>query len=118
MPSSTSVLDQALLAFWTNSGAPVLPDDPVFTFGLRRITYEKARRMLKHHLALAGLPEDLGWHSFRRGGATAHAAVDPLTLRQLLRHTDLDTTMGYLRPVVRGGREAAERAAAALRRGS
>jgi site-specific recombinase XerD len=96
---------------------PVGPDEPVFAFQGRRIRYEKARRMLKRHLRLAELPDDLGWHSFRRGGATAHAAaaVDPLTLRQLLRHADLDTTMGYLRPVARGGRQAAERAARRVR---
>jgi integrase len=98
-------------------GRPVALDEPVFTFRGKRIRYEYARRALKRHLAAAELPDDLGWHSFRRGGATAHASVntDPLTLRQLMRHTDIAVTQGYLRPVAQGGAAAAERVAARVR---
>jgi integrase len=98
-------------------GRAVGLDEPVFTWKGRRIKYEMARRTLKRHLAAAGLPDDIGWHSFRRGGATAHASVstDPLTLRQLMRHTDIAVTQGYIRPVAMGGRAAAERVAARVR---
>jgi integrase len=67
--------------------------------------------VLKRHLKAAGLPDELTWHSFRRGGATAHSAeaVDPFTLQQLMRHSSLAVTESYLRPVVRGGKAAAER---------
>ena len=97
---------------------PVQPDDLVFTLGMRPIGYETGRRHLKADLRRAGLPSELGWHAFRRGGATAHAAaaVDPLTLRQLMRHSELRTTTGYLRPVALGGRAAAERMAEGVRR--
>jgi integrase len=99
-------------------GDPVAPDEPVFLARGRRLRYEWPRAMLKRHLREAGLPEGLSWHSFRRGGATAHAGaeVNPLTLRQLMRHSDLGTTMKYLRPVVKGGKEAAERLAERVRR--
>jgi integrase len=100
-------------------GRPVRPDEFVFTRRGRPIDQKAALTALKADLRRAGLPDSIAWHSFRRGGATAHAAaaVDPLTLRQLMRHTDLDTTTAYLRPVVRGGREAAERMAERVRRG-
>jgi integrase len=99
-------------------GRPVRPDDAVFP-GPRggRWSHEGARQTLKRHLKEARLPADLTWHSFRRGGATAHSAeaIDPFTLQQLMRHTTLGTTEGYLRPVVRGGKEAAERLAKRVR---
>jgi integrase len=100
-------------------GRPVAPGEFVFARDGRPIDQKAAWAALKADLARAGLPNSIAWHSFRRGGATAHAAaaVDPLTLRQLMRHTDLDTTALYLRPVVRGGREAAERMAERVRRG-
>src|SRR5262245_16332321 len=98
-------------------GRAVKPTDPVFAGPHGRWSHEGARGALKRHLRAAGLPEDLSWHSFRRGGATAHSAeeVDPFTLQQLMRHADLATTQSYLRPVVRGGKAAAERLAKRVR---
>jgi integrase len=97
------------------SGRPVQPDDFVFAgAGGKPIAYDAARWALNRHAAAAGL-EGIGWHSLRRSFATANVASETpaLTLRQLMRHSDLRRTMKYIRPVGKADRRAAERLAEA-----
>jgi len=106
---ATAVLEQFRRIHAVAAG----PSDPVLTTPAgRRMTVRAVQRMLKEHLALAGLPQDLTPHKLRHSYAThlLNAGADLRMVQELLGHARLATTQVYTHVSVARLKEAYDRA--------